>query len=177
MYISMGSISVTNTHGVIMPKHIVSGLKYLAAVELRKKGFSQREIAKELEMDRSTVSHYLNGRNISWNSIGVAEAITTLCPRDFLTMTYALVSDKDKTRTLVKICSNKKYECSVRDSCIGCGLCVDSCMMNAVVLDDLKADINPEWCCGCLICGEMCPTKSIKIKEVDDNGDNRNGGR
>ena len=35
-----------------MPKHIISGLKYLTAVELRKKGHNQREIAEELDMDR-----------------------------------------------------------------------------------------------------------------------------
>ncbi|TMS40906.1 MAG: helix-turn-helix domain-containing protein, partial [Methanobacterium sp.] len=59
-----------------MPKHIVSGLKYLTAVELIREGLSQKEVAKILEMDRSTVSHYLNGRNLSWNSIEVAEIIT-----------------------------------------------------------------------------------------------------
>ena len=83
--------SVINTHGVHMPKHIISGLKYLAAVELRKKGHNQREIAEELEMDRSTVSHYLNGRNVSWNSIEIAEVIRNSCPKDFLTLTYALL--------------------------------------------------------------------------------------
>lgn len=174
IYISLIQ-SVINTHGVPMPKHIISGLKYLAAVELRRKGRSQREIAEELGMDRSTVSHFLNGRNISENSIEIAEVITNLCPRDFLTLTYALVKDKNKTRTLIKTCSDKIYEGVVKKSCIGCGLCVDSCMMNAIVLDDLKADINPDWCCGCLICGEICPTKSIKIKEVETNGNNRNG--
>ncbi len=44
-----------------MPKHIISGLKYLTAVELIREGYSQKEVANILEMDRSTVSHYLNG--------------------------------------------------------------------------------------------------------------------
>ena len=35
-----------------MPKHIVSGLKYLTAVELIRDGYSQKEVAKILEMDR-----------------------------------------------------------------------------------------------------------------------------
>ena len=47
-------------------------------------------------------------------------------------------------------------------------------MMNSVVLDDLKARIDPYWCCGCLICVEMCPTNSIEIKEVEVDGNNRN---
>jgi len=150
-----------------MPKHIVSGLKYLAAVELRKNGYNQNQIAETLDMNRSTVSHYLNGRNISLNSIEVAEAIRGLCKKDFLTMVYTLLKDKDQTRTLVKICSDGKYESNVEDSCIACGICSDACMMNAVVLDDLKAKINDELCCGCLICGEMCPTNSITVTEVN----------
>ena len=157
-----------------MPKHIVSGLKYLAAVELRKKGYTQREIAGTLDMDKSTVSHYLNGRNLSWNSIEVAEVITGFCNRDFATFTYALLKDKEKTRTIVKICSNKKFEAEVKNTCIGCGICVDSCFLNAIVLSDLKAQINRDWCCGCLLCGKNCPTHSIEIKEVDDDGDYRN---
>jgi len=166
-------VSVINTHGVIMPKHIVSGLRYLAAVELRKKGYPQREIAERLGMDRSTVSHYLNGRNISWNSIEIADIIRNLCPRDFSTLTYALVKDKEKTRNIVKICSIRKYECNVKNTCIACGICVDVCFMGAIVLEDLKAQIDPNWCCGCILCGEQCPTNSIEIKEVEDYGDNR----
>lgn len=151
-----------------MPKHIVSGLKYIAAVNLRKQGQTQREIAQALDMDRSTVSHYLNGRNLSWNSIEVAEIITDLCPKDFLVLTYALLKDKDRTRTIITTCQDFNFEGSIKNSCIGCGLCVDTCLMKAIVLNDLKAHIDSEWCCGCLICVEMCPTNSIEIKEVVD---------
>jgi len=149
-----------------MPKHIISGLKYLAAVELRKNGYNQNQIAEILDMNRSTVSHYLNGRNISVNSVEVAEAIRDLSTKDFLTIAYTLLKDEDQTRTIVKICSNGNYEANIGNSCIACGICSDACMMNAVVLDDLKAKINNELCCGCLMCGEMCPTNSITITEV-----------
>jgi 4Fe-4S ferredoxin len=151
-----------------MPKHIVSGLKYIAAVNLRKQGQTQREIAQALDMDRSTVSHYLNGRNLSWNSIEVAEIVTHFCPKDFLILTHALLKDTDRTRTIIQTCSDLKFKGAIRNSCIGCGLCVDTCLMKAIVLNDLTAHINSEWCCGCLICVEMCPTNSIEIKEVVD---------
>jgi 4Fe-4S ferredoxin len=156
-----------------MPKHIISGLKYLAVVELRKKGHSQMEIASELDMDRSTISHYLNGRNISENSIEIADVIRNLCPKDFLALTYALLKDVDKTRIIITTCTNREYQGQVKNSCIGCGLCRDSCLMNAIVLDDLQAKIDFHWCNGCLVCGEICPTNSIIIKEVYD-ADDRN---
>ena len=147
-----------------MPKHIVSGLKYLTAVELIREGYSQKEVAKILEMDRSTVSHYLNGRNLSWNSIEIAKKITEFCPKDFLILTYALMHEK--ARIIVKTCSNSEYKGIIKETCIGCGLCADICLMKAIVLNDLKAQIDSDWCCGCLICGESCPTNSIEILEV-----------
>lgn len=96
-----------------------------------------------------------------------------MCISSFSTLTAqnfnSGVPDTGSTRGLVK-----KYDCKVKNSCIGCGVCIDACMMNSIVLDDLKAHIDPNWCCGCLICGEMCPTNSIKIMEVEGDGDNRN---
>jgi 4Fe-4S ferredoxin len=152
-----------------MPNHIASGLKYLAAIELKKRGFTQQTIANELGIDRSTVSHYLNGRNLSWNSVDVAKAITNLCPKDFLIMTHTLFKNEQKTRKIVSICKKGEYCAEVADSCIGCGLCVDLCLMKAVNLDSLKAHINSICCCGCLLCEEGCPTNSIKILEVNND--------
>ncbi|MEA4956427.1 hypothetical protein SDC9_17854 [bioreactor metagenome] len=152
-----------------MPNHIASGLKYLAAIELKKQGFNQQMIADELDIDRSTVSHYLNGRNLSWNSIEVAKAITNMCPKDFLIMTQTLFKDEQKTRKITLICKNGDYCAEVSDSCIGCGLCVDLCLMKAVTLDSLKAHIDSIYCCGCLLCEEGCPTNSIKILEVKND--------
>jgi 4Fe-4S ferredoxin len=152
-----------------MPSHISSGLKYLAAIELKKHGFTQRAIANELEIDRSTVSHYINGRNLSLHSIEVAKAITELCPKDFLTMAYSLFRNEQKTRKIVLICKKRKFNGEIADSCIGCGLCVDLCLMKAVNLDSLKAHIDTVYCCGCLLCEEGCPTNSIKILEVNND--------
>jgi 4Fe-4S ferredoxin len=149
-----------------MPKHIASGLKYLAAVKLKEQGQSQQKIADELDIDRSTVSHYLNGRNLSWNSIDVAKTITDLEPKDFLIMTQAIIQNPEQIRKIVNICKNNKYETIVEDSCIGCGLCVDLCFMKSIKLDSLKAQITSRHCCGCQTCENECPTNSIKILEI-----------
>ena len=149
-----------------MPKHIVSGLKYLASVELRKKGLSQQEISDEIGVDRSTVSHYLNGRNISIGSIELAKVILELSPKDFILIARELFDDFEEIRQLIIIFDMNHYEAHVDDGCIGCGLCVDLCEVKSISLDSLKAKINPRYCCGCLMCVEDCPTNSIKILEV-----------
>lgn len=148
-----------------MPKHIASGLKYLAALELVRDGYSQKEISKMLNVNKSTLSHYLNGRNISLGSIEIAEIIREFSPRDFLIFTDAIIEDKEATKTIVKTCLVGKYSVEVNDSCIGCGICVDTCLMDAILLDDLKAQVDSDLCCGCQLCAENCPTNSINILE------------
>jgi 4Fe-4S ferredoxin len=150
----------------IMPKHISSGLKYLAAVKLREQGYFQKDIANKLGMDRSTVSHYLNGRNLSWSSIEVAETITNCCNHDFLYMTYSLTGDLENTRTIMGILIEQKFKAEIKDTCIGCGVCADICLMDSISIVDLKCQISSEGCCGCKDCQMNCPTSSIRILEV-----------
>ena len=149
-----------------MPKHIASGLKYLAAVKLKEMGKTHQEIAHELSVDRSTISHYLNGSNLSWNSIEVARTITELSPRDFLTMVFAIIKKPEESRKIVNICRIRNYDAIIEDSCIGCGLCVNVCMMKAIKLESLHAHADSIQCCGCQLCSDECPTNSIKILEI-----------
>ena len=149
-----------------MPKHIISGLKYLESIELRKRGLSQKEISHEIGVDRSTISHYLNGRNISTDSVEFAKVILELSPMDFILITRVLFDDYEEIRHLIITFNMNHYDCIVDDGCIGCGLCVDLCEVKSISLESLKAKINPRYCCGCLMCVEDCPTDSIKILEV-----------
>lgn len=149
-----------------MPKHIASGLKYLAAVKLKDMGKSHQEIADELSVDRSTISHYLNGSNISWNSVEVASTITELTPLDFLKMVFAVLNEPEQSRKIVFICNERNFNVNISDSCIGCGLCVNACMMKAIKLESLTAHADSIQCCGCQLCEDECPTNSIKILEI-----------
>ena len=149
-----------------MPKHIASGLKYLAAVKLKDMGKSHQEIADELSVDRSTISHYLNGSNISWNSVEVASTITELTPLDFLKMVFAVLNEPEQSRKIVNICGERNFKVDIGDSCIGCGLCVNACSMKAIQLESLKAHADSIQCCGCQLCKDECPTNSIKILEI-----------
>lgn len=149
-----------------MPKHILSGLKYLTTIELKKLDFSPHEIAKILKMDRSTVSHYIHGRNLSLRSIEIAKVILDLSPPDSFRMIYSLCQNKDLTFTILKYCSNNP-KIYIKNNCIGCGLCVELCVMGALKLNELNSEVDLDLCCGCLLCVEYCPTNSIEILNIE----------
>ncbi|WP_406534977.1 4Fe-4S binding protein [Methanobrevibacter sp.] len=149
-----------------MPRHLVSGLKYLTVMELKKLDFSTQEIGEILEMDRTTVSHFIHGRNLSSNSIDVARVILDLTPQDSFKMIYSLCQNEKLTFTILKYCSNNP-KIRIKDSCIGCGVCVEICAMDALKLVDLNSSVDLDSCCGCLLCTDFCPTNSIEILEAD----------
>ena len=48
--------------------------------------------------------------------------------------------------------------------CIGCGVCVQSCMNDVIRMKGSKANIAyPEDCCQCLACIEDCPREAISM--------------
>ena len=48
------------------------------------------------------------------------------------------------------------------EDCIGCGICVDECPVNAIQMQDEKAEINMELCIRCGICHKVCPQDAIR---------------
>jgi len=50
--------------------------------------------------------------------------------------------------------------------CIGCGICVEKCQMEAITLEDNHATINEERCIGCGVCAHLCPEHAITIERT-----------
>lgn len=49
------------------------------------------------------------------------------------------------------------------DECIGCGICVDNCPVQAIILKEKKAQINNSICIGCATCIAVCPQAAIDV--------------
>lgn len=50
-----------------------------------------------------------------------------------------------------------------KESCIGCGACVDTCPVEALFMDDEKAVCDEEKCVDCGACVDACPVEAISL--------------
>jgi len=48
--------------------------------------------------------------------------------------------------------------------CDGCGVCIQTCPSNAIVIQEGKAKIDPFMCTGCGACIPICPREAIDFK-------------
>lgn len=146
-----------------MPDHILSGIKAIVAIDLKRKGMLQREIAEYLKMDRSVVSHYIHGRYPSEKVIRVSEEIVNLPVKYGVKVINSLSDDKELTKRIIDIIYNNPYIEIDRNKCILCGECLE-CKYNAVFRDSknmLSVDSS-----RCVLCGEclnICPVNAIKL--------------
>jgi electron transport complex protein RnfB len=56
-----------------------------------------------------------------------------------------------------------------QETCVGCGICVRRCSMDALRLEDKKIIYKPERCIGCGLCNTTCPTNSLILTRRPDN--------
>jgi len=50
------------------------------------------------------------------------------------------------------------------DKCTGCGECVASCPLDAIVMKDDKAQVNPDTCGDCGACVDVCPVGALSLE-------------
>ena len=48
------------------------------------------------------------------------------------------------------------------DLCVGCGLCIDDCPVDAISMEDEKARINMNECIHCGTCHSVCPEEAVR---------------
>ena len=49
-----------------------------------------------------------------------------------------------------------------RNECVGCGVCVEECSVDAISLVDEIAEINMDECIRCGRCHGVCPQEAVK---------------
>ena len=49
-----------------------------------------------------------------------------------------------------------------KDKCIGCGICVKQCSVNAISMKEGKAEIDMEKCIRCGKCHDVCPQQAVR---------------
>jgi len=48
------------------------------------------------------------------------------------------------------------------EDCDCCGICVDECPVDTIVMKDEEAEINMDGCIRCGVCHEICPQDAVR---------------
>ncbi|HIQ32851.1 MAG TPA: 4Fe-4S dicluster domain-containing protein [Methanothermococcus okinawensis] len=145
-----------------MPEHILSGIKAIVAMKLRREGKLQKEIAEYLNTNRTEISHYLQGRHPSKKVLRTSQEILNLPPQYAVRIINTLSDDKEITSRIIKALYRVEVEVE-REKCILCGECLE-CPYGAVEMGDFGVPVvNPERCRVCGRCTSLCPTGALKL--------------
>jgi len=49
------------------------------------------------------------------------------------------------------------------EACIGCGICLERCQMQAITEEGAKVSLNADRCIGCGLCVSTCPTGALSL--------------
>jgi NAD-dependent dihydropyrimidine dehydrogenase PreA subunit len=55
-----------------------------------------------------------------------------------------------------------------QELCIGCGVCVDRCNMEAIEVMNDKSEVNKSRCIGCGVCIPTCPQDAIILRKKEE---------
>jgi len=51
-----------------------------------------------------------------------------------------------------------------KETCTGCGECIEACPLEAIEIQDGLAVVDAETCGDCGACVDVCPTESITVE-------------
>ena len=51
-----------------------------------------------------------------------------------------------------------------QEKCVGCEVCVGSCPVGAIVMEDGKATVKEDECVSCGACAGECPSEAITVE-------------
>ena len=49
------------------------------------------------------------------------------------------------------------------ETCLGCGICVNRCQMQAITIDEPRVNVNSDRCIGCGLCVSTCPVNALSL--------------
>lgn len=133
-----------------------------------------RQVSKEEAQDHLTRASELGlvqmlGRNkidTQWLGATPGDHLLTVCNCCSCCCLYRVLPDLHQSISR-KITRMPGVSLSVdAEKCIGCGKCARGCFVQAITLENGRAQIG-EGCVGCASCVELCPVKAISLKIED----------
>ncbi|MEG0729852.1 MAG: RnfABCDGE type electron transport complex subunit B [Cetobacterium sp.] len=152
------------------------------------------EFEGELKTCAALMNYAGGDKSCKYGCLGYGDCVK-VCPADAIVINDKGIASIDENKCIsckkcVSACpkyiiemlpQNKKVTvvCSSRDKgavarkvctvpCIGCGICVKACPVDAIIVENNLARINPDKCIECGLCAVKCPTKAINsdVKEI-----------
>jgi Pyruvate/2-oxoacid:ferredoxin oxidoreductase delta subunit len=68
-----------------------------------------------------------------------------------------------------EICYTNYFTVVDTNLCTGCETCLDRCPMDAIKINEGKANIDLNFCIGCGLCVSTCPSDALTLKRKDES--------
>lgn len=81
------------------------------------------------------------------------------CLKDFRGLTLKKIRERELNNK--QIITEPVIPYAIRSKCTGCGICVKSCVYDAITIFDGIATFDENLCYGCGLCSSLCPRKAI----------------
>ena len=100
--------------------------------------------------------------HLTENKAGIGTVICNCCDCCCIGLPYA--KHAETSGMIVP----SRYQAVVEESdCTGCGICVDVCPMDAIIVNESGlAEVIVESCIGCGVCSRICPADAILLRVI-----------